>query len=796
MRATRRVPVYLCLLVFALVAISAHAGTSPPKLQREIAPKQVYTKLESYHQTDHLVMKLAEGMGQPVLAGKSFNRTGGEWNRLNELLASPAKTASVTPHFAAPKETLDNMRAVGSARIEQTLPDLSLYYKVNIDASATETEKIELINELNKLGIVENAWFAPRPELAWIKGGEADKDPPLSTPNWEAQQYYLQPAPTGLDAYYAWSLGNKGQDVMVIDIEGNWSQTQEDLHGGTDDFHIAGSRINEPDWYHHGTAVLGEIAADSNSFGMTGISFNVDLGTVSIGSMSTADALITATNASDTGDIILIELHAPGPDASGIGQDGYVAMEYWQDNFDAILTASALGRIVVEAAGNGAENFDDQGLYGSLFDPDVRWSGAVMVGASDNNHWPASFTNYGERVDVHGFGTWDVYTLGYGDLYGSSVANYYTGSFAGTSSASPIIVGACALLQEIHKSTHGRILYEDEMHQLLTDFSTPQQPHFKNIGPLPNLRGSVDQILGVSFFADTTVGWAPLDVSFSASSGLAVDTWDWTFGDGAVASGQNPSHQYTTRGHYDVSVEIDAGGDLRTATRNQYVAVLADSMWAEEVEVDGPGTIEVTVHAANTLPTSEFRVPVEYAGVINLVYDSFSTEGCRTDYFELQEQINWAPQKLMTFRLLSSLNFGAPSLEAGSGPILKIYFSVSGTPTAGQSTDLVLDGYSPLYMPRFTTNLIEFEPWTFDGLAISPNCCSGIRGNINGDPLEQIDVSDLVYLVAYMFTQGPEPPCFKEANVDGDIFEEITIGDLVWLVDYMFNQGTDPAICF
>ena len=37
------------------------------------------------------------------------------------------------------------------------------------------------------------------------------------------------------------------------------------------------------------------------------------LGTISIGSMSTANALLTAINNSDTGDVFLIELHAPGP---------------------------------------------------------------------------------------------------------------------------------------------------------------------------------------------------------------------------------------------------------------------------------------------------------------------------------------------------------------------------------------------------------------------------------------------------------------------------------------------------
>ena len=67
------------------------------------------------------------------------------------------------------------------------------------------------------------------------------------------------------------------------------------------------------------------------------------------------------------------------------------------------------------------------------------------------------------------------------------------------------------------------------------------------------------------------------------------------------------------------------------------------------------------------------------------------------------------------------------------------------------------------------------------------------RGNVNHDPAGQIDISDLVYLVDYMFTGGPAAPNFDEANVDG--FVGIDISDLVFLVDYMFTGGPEPPPC-
>ena len=74
-------------------------------------------------------------------------------------------------------------------------------------------------------------------------------------------------------------------------------------------------------------------------------------------------------------------------------------------------------------------------------------------------------------------------------------------------------------------------------------------------------------------------------------------------------------------------------------------------------------------------------------------------------------------------------------------------------------------------------------------------CCNDVRGNIDSDPAEVIDISDLVYLVDFMFSGGPEPSCFDESDVDGSGVEPVDIADLVYLVDYMFNDGPPPTAC-
>ncbi len=81
-----------------------------------------------------------------------------------------------------------------------------------------------------------------------------------------------------------------------------------------------------------------------------------------------------------------------------------------------------------------------------------------------------------------------------------------------------------------------------------------------------------------------------------------------------------------------------------------------------------------------------------------------------------------------------------------------------------------------------------------DGLYPNANCCvPPTRGNVDNDPLDAVDISDLIYIVDFIFTQGPAPACETEGDVDGS--GEIDITDLVHIVDFIFNGGPPPPSC-
>lgn len=65
-----------------------------------------------------------------------------------------------------------------------------------------------------------------------------------------------------------------------------------------------------------------------------------------------------------------------------------------------------------------------------------------------------------------------------------------------------------------------------------------------------------------------------------------------------------------------------------------------------------------------------------------------------------------------------------------------------------------------------------------------------VCGDIDGSG-DELNVADLVFLVTYMFQQGPEPPVFRATDVDGS-GEGPNVADLVYLASYMFSGGPVP----
>ena len=372
---------------------------------------------------------------------------------------------------------------------------------------------------LRRLDAVDAAYLKPATELpGGVNGmGPVADGPGGATPDLTPRQGYLDPAPAGVDARHAWGVpGGDGAGVQIIDVEGAWRFSHEELRGrgGL----IGGVEHPSRDWRNHGTAVLGVLAGAAGEGGITGICPAARARAISLlrpdGGENAPGAIREAALALAPGDILLLEMHRPGPRSTG-GEEGLIPVEWWPDDHAAIRAATDRGVVVVAAAGNGWEDLDDPAydVPAEGFPPDwsnplrrgAHDSGAILVGAGappprthGRNLWGPDrsrllFSNHGSAVDAQGWGR-EVTTCGYGDLQGGGSEDaWYTDRFGGTSSAAPIVAGALACLQGVRRARGQAPATPAQAREPLRATGTPQEdahlrPRTQRIGNRPDLR--------------------------------------------------------------------------------------------------------------------------------------------------------------------------------------------------------------------------------------------------------------------------------------------------------------------
>jgi hypothetical protein len=442
---------------------------------------------------------------------------------LNTLIKS--RKIALRPLFDVSEERAQARVGAVVRRAAPDALDVSTFYFVEAPARNLSKLADDLLNE----PAIEAAYVKPGgepPEWFDKEMGDPPNAPenlaPAPTPDFNARQGYLDAAPVGVDARFAWTKpGGKGSGVRVIDLEWGWNFSHEDLlqnQGGI----VGGSGATDTD---HGTCVIGEISGDHNGLGIMGIAPDATISAVAF-SMATATAIRMAADRLSAGDVMLLEIHRPGPRfnyQSRSDQRGYIAIEWWPDDFAAILYATGRGVLVVEAAGNGAENLDDvlyntrpAGFPSAWRNPFNRVNpqcGAILCGAGapppgthGRNHGAdrsrLDFSNYGACIDAQGWGrevTTTGRSWGSADLYNGGTNGWYTDQFSGTSSASPIVTGVLASAQGMARAGGKPVITPARARDLLRSTGSPQQdeptrPATQRIGNRPNLRAIHGQL--------------------------------------------------------------------------------------------------------------------------------------------------------------------------------------------------------------------------------------------------------------------------------------------------------------
>jgi serine protease len=550
------------IVIFPILALLV--GSVQPVYADDGGGENTSTEEQNYFVPEQIIVKLKPG----YTIRNSEGLRGADEGSLAALDALIQEMgAGVESRFDLPEET--QTRSVspdGTAEVKPEDFGLDRYMTLTLPDGVAYETSAAYVERLGQLDAVELAYVQP---IAVPTLGEHPTDP---TPDFTANQGYRSAAPTGIGIDAVANIpGSSGAGIRITDIEYGWTMGHEDLPYDETDILTGINAAENPAYPMHGAAVIGILAGINNGYGITGLVPDVDVKMASIvakdsflaGSGNLSNALYQAVTQSQPGDIFFFEFQflvapAPGetcdPACGNCNQFGALPAERSPDVYDTIRYATARGITVVEPAGNGAVNLDNpyyEGKYTRSHD-----SGAIMVAAADSvTHLPKCWTNYGSRIDAYAWGDSVTTVLGRHqggpnrlgehvsecNLFGPYFydtdgriniplwSRCYMSEFSGTSSATPIVVGAIASIQGMYKASHdGAVLDAWQIRQKLLNTGTEQAYSTKNIGRMPDVQAAYNYEVAPLELGTVAKVKTPNNTIVTKSSNDAILGFHWT----------------------------------------------------------------------------------------------------------------------------------------------------------------------------------------------------------------------------------------------------------------------------
>jgi hypothetical protein len=515
--------------------------TGPDRLELSAFRQRVVVK---FH--DFVELPYEDGVEKEIL-----NRDIGSWDMIEEEFPGITLTRLYTS--VEPDEIVKLVDRATQTDRDYEPPNFLTYFAIDCPPGTDPEALAKLLSE----------WQAVQD--VYVEAGPTSPPQLVNAANdsRSANQGYLDAAPDGIDAEFAWTnsgtgtAGADGTGIQFIDIEQGWMLNHADLNAaGITLLSGVNQAITFPSGVStrpHGTSALGEVLAVDNTIGCVGIAPAATGRVVSQWrtntNYNTSDAILNAISNLKFGDVLLLEAQ------TSVGLTTGFPVEIENAVFDTIRLGSALGIVIVEPGGNGSHNLDtftnaagDQILNrGSA---DFRDSGAIVVGAASSTapHTRMGFSSFGSRVDCYAWGE-DVETC---MTNHAGTTSTYRSTFAGTSSASAIIAGAALVVQGI---AHANLHYRFNPAQMQSILSDPAQSTASNnpaadlIGRMPDLQSIIqNNVLNLApdvyirdFVGDTG---DPHTGSISASPDIilrqsAVTNPQTTFGQGSGTENSN-----------------------------------------------------------------------------------------------------------------------------------------------------------------------------------------------------------------------------------------------------------------
>ncbi|MBI4605030.1 MAG: PKD domain-containing protein [Planctomycetes bacterium] len=346
--------------------------------------------------------------------------------------------------------------------------------------------------------------------------------------------------------------------------------------------------------------------------------------------------------------------------------------------------------------------------------------------------------------------------------------------------------------------------------------------------------------------AQPTIGTEPLEVAFdgsasSAPPGVALKSYQWSFGDGQSAAGAKVTHVYAKRGKYTVTLTVTADGD----------AVDAERVEIEVLFASGP----VTPWASSDVGEFPLRGGARREGECLLVFSgggdiTGNSDECHFVYqekpgsFTLVARVQdalWEPQGRATLMARSSLApdsalAGVSIRKVPIGPIRASFLSrtaagrtlntkvntsltfnlpavylklersgeelIGSVSSDGQAYTEISRGTIPGAPERMLAGLAVSATDTQDaGQSATVTFCdvdfpSDVppektfhRGD--ADDNGKLELTDAIRILGYLVLGLAEPPCLDAADSDDNGKLELT--DAIRVLGYLFLGNEAPA---
>ncbi len=463
-----------------------------------------------------IVVKFQDHLNMPYDDGKEINDFLMQnkiisWDQMNHIFSS----INVSKLFTSlkPDKILEMVNTAKKSDSNYKAPNFFTYFAIDYP------EGVDTKNLLTELWKNENIQYA------YKQSGFADPPVVNAANNRSSKwQYYLDPAPVGIDAKFAWNIdgGDGSGNVGFIDIERGWDLVHNDLPQPPIKL-LSGENYDK---FGHGTGVLGIILAQDNDTGCVGITPHINVNKVGVISQArpgvgrrdkvfhstddqgllvnnTEEAIMDAIDALAFGDVLLLEIQIL---SDIVGAKSLFPCEVESSIFDVIKLATANGIIVIESAGNGTQDLDFFKDDSSKFVlnrnrlADFKDSGAIMVGSSKSDvpHSSDGSSNFGSRIDCFAWGE-NIKTTGNNSSTKDSTTGY-TSTFSGTSGAAAIIAGAVISIQSMKEASDNTRYSPTQMREILSNLSngTPSaNPNMDRIGQMPDLKEiKINEIVG------------------------------------------------------------------------------------------------------------------------------------------------------------------------------------------------------------------------------------------------------------------------------------------------------------